>query len=400
MAKEKQAVSDKKLAITKQIDKINLHKGSFREVNMADIVPSDFEPQVRRRAHFTDEEIEELKTSIEQNGLIEDIVVRPQGDKYQIVCGERRWLAIKKIGWKQIEVKVRELSDSAAIRVQMEENLQRKQLDPLEEAFSYKYLMDKANYSVRDLHIKFGRSERNIVQKLKLNDLSEEGKTLLAELKLPLGHAVEIAKYSPKQQADLLKKGAFKEIYLKNAESGKYEHINVPKSFTELKDHIRREVFRNLDIAPFSKSSTELHKEGLSCKNCPDHTGAKINQSLFDEGEIGKNDNCLNAKCFEGKMEAHIELKRKEIAEAANIAVETVPYITTEWKTKHKGLEPVRSYHYQEVDKKESCPSTVKGVFIDGKQIGLAILICQNKDCEIHGKGTTYSPKEQTPEEI
>ncbi|MGH9963003.1 MAG: ParB/RepB/Spo0J family partition protein, partial [Pyrinomonadaceae bacterium] len=114
---------------------------SYTQMPIATIAPSRFEPQARRRAKFTDDEISELADSIKANGLIQPITVRPIDDdkKYEIVCGERRFLAVKKLKIDSIDVVIRNLSDAAALDVQITENLQRKDVDPIDEAFSFKY---------------------------------------------------------------------------------------------------------------------------------------------------------------------------------------------------------------------------------------------------------------------
>jgi ParB family chromosome partitioning protein len=175
------------------------------------------EPQVRRREHFKPDELQELADSIKSMGLISPITVRPieHGEfQYELVAGERRYLATKLAGLDTIEAVVRDLDDQQTIEIQLHENLKRLEIEPLDEAFSYKYLIDHAQilegglprpYTVADIAAKFSRTEEIILRRLKLIELCQQGKDDLAAGKLPLAHAELIARFPEKAQETCLK---------------------------------------------------------------------------------------------------------------------------------------------------------------------------------------------------
>ncbi len=370
------------------------------EISLDLVVPSPFESQAKRRARFTDEEIAELASSIEQHSLLSPIVLRaaqPHG-KFEIVAGERRFLAVKKLGLDKIACTIKQLSDQAAFEVQTVENLQRKEPDPLDEAASYKEYIDKFGMTENDLSVKFGKPVKFIAGRLKFNDLIPEALEQVAAKRLPLGHASEITKYSPEAQKIILKKGVYSSLWV-GSDSGlpdvKNNSVETVKSLVDVKQFIKREILHNLDTAPFSKKATNLRPDGLACVNCPQRTKARF--SLFEDDIIGENDNCLNPNCFSLKMTNHIELKRKEVAEASGRAVESVVYITSNYQNTYNGAETIASWRYREV-KKDKCDSTEQGVFIDGNQVGLAINLCPDKECAVHWNQAN-SQKPLTPED-
>lgn len=152
------------------------------------IVPSRFQPRER----FTLEKLEELASSIKQKGVLQPIIVRKssdQEDKYEIVAGERRWKAAQIAGLKEVPVIVRELSDKEAIEMALVENLQRDDLNPIEEAKAYKWLIESFNYTQNILAERIGKDRSTIANRLRLLSLPDKIKEYLLEGKISEGHA-------------------------------------------------------------------------------------------------------------------------------------------------------------------------------------------------------------------
>jgi ParB family chromosome partitioning protein len=144
------------------------------------------------RRNFSEEQIEELATSIRERGLVQPLVVRPvHGDRdtYEIVAGERRWRAAQRANLHEVPVVVRGLSDQEAIEIAIIENVQREDLNPVEEAEGYRVLMHGHGYTQEDLSKVIGKSRSHLANTLRLLKLPESVLALLQSGELSAGHA-------------------------------------------------------------------------------------------------------------------------------------------------------------------------------------------------------------------
>lgn len=141
------------------------------------------------RKVFDEHELEELADSIRQNGVLQPILVRPASDGYQIVAGERRYQAARLAGLKTIPAIVRELDDDKVLLLALIENLQRSDLNPMEEARGYRRLMEANGLSQRQLAEALSKSRSAVANTLRLTELPEEVQDLVSEGKLSAGHA-------------------------------------------------------------------------------------------------------------------------------------------------------------------------------------------------------------------
>lgn len=155
------------------------------EVELGRIRPNPFQP----RSEFDDEAIERLAGSIHENGLLQPLVVRPVGEAFQIVAGERRFRAIQRLGWERVPVITRGLSDEQMLVVALVENLQRENLSPLEEAQGYQQLIDDFGLTQEDVGRHVGRDRSTVSNTLRLLTLPGEVQGLLAEGRIAAGHA-------------------------------------------------------------------------------------------------------------------------------------------------------------------------------------------------------------------
>ena len=152
---------------------------------LSDIIPNKGQP----RKNFDEEALEELSDSIKQNGVLQPILVRKKGRKYEIVAGERRYQASKRAGLTEIPVVIRDISDEDVFKLALIENLQRTDLDPIEEAQGLKTLIDTSGMTQAELGKALSKSRPAIANSLRLLDLPKEVQQMMVERKLTAGHA-------------------------------------------------------------------------------------------------------------------------------------------------------------------------------------------------------------------
>lgn len=159
------------------------------ELNM--IRPSKF--AVRHSPSTNDPEILLLKTSILQHGLLQPIVIRPLDNGFELVAGHRRFTACKSLRWRFISCKIRDMSDKQAYEIQLTENIQRKSMDPIEEAESYqKYVNEFGWGGISELSKKIGKSDEYVSHRMKLLTLPGTVKEKLVENNLSISQALEV----------------------------------------------------------------------------------------------------------------------------------------------------------------------------------------------------------------
>lgn len=159
--------------------------GNITELRINLIEPNKEQP----RKNFDNEKLEALAESIKENGVIQPIIVVKSGDMYKIVAGERRWRAAKKAGLSEIPAIVRNYSDQETAQIALIENLQREDLDPIEEAMGYKTLMDKFNMTQETVSSKLGKSRSAIANSIRLLSLDEPIRAKLITGEITGGHA-------------------------------------------------------------------------------------------------------------------------------------------------------------------------------------------------------------------
>ncbi len=156
-----------------------------KTVRMSEIEPNRSQP----RKNFSEESIAALADSIQQYGILQPILVRPNSDGYQIVAGERRWRAARMLGLDEVPVIIKELSDLEAMQIALIENLQRENLNPIEEALGYKELMETYGMTQDNVSKTVGRSRSTVANSLRLLQLDEEIQGYIERGQLSSGHA-------------------------------------------------------------------------------------------------------------------------------------------------------------------------------------------------------------------
>jgi ParB family chromosome partitioning protein len=207
-----------------------------KNVPVNDIVPSPYQP----RTIFDDERIEELSQTIKTHGVIQPIVVRVRNNQFEIIAGERRWRAVRKLGYDTIPAIIREFNDSQAASIALIENLQREGLTAIEEAFAYQQLIDLHSLTQESLAQRLGKSQSTIANKIRLLHLSEPVKLALMQRKITERHARALLSLDQEElQVKVLEEIISKELNVKQTEA----RIALQKEAVKAKSKAKRVSF-------------------------------------------------------------------------------------------------------------------------------------------------------------
>ncbi len=155
------------------------------EINIENIEPCSFQP----RTEFNQEALETLAQSIKEKGILQPLLLRKKGEKYEIIAGERRWRAAKLAGLESVPAVIKNLTDSETLEIALIENLQRENLSAIEEAEGLNRLMSEYEYTQEVIAKVIGKSRSHIANTLRLLSLPDEIKQMIKENKLSAGHA-------------------------------------------------------------------------------------------------------------------------------------------------------------------------------------------------------------------
>lgn len=239
--------------------KVTAKPGEYVEsIKIVDIEPNPEQP----RSDFDEESLEELAMSIKEHGVITPIIVKKADNGfYQIVAGERRWRASKKAGLKKIPAIVKEFGEMQTQEVALIENLQRKDLNPVEEALGYRKLMDDFSLTQEEISQKMGKSRSSVANSLRLLTLSEEVISYVRKGELSFGHAKVILSLGSKTQQKeiaqkVVKEGlsvrATEELVNKKPPKPKKEKkadLNVRLAFKEIEKSVSSSLGTNVKIS-------------------------------------------------------------------------------------------------------------------------------------------------------
>jgi len=160
-------------------------KKALQQCGIEEVQPNPFQP----RKAFSDEQLQELVDSIREKGILQPLLVRRKSDGYELIAGERRWRAAQRAGLREIPILVRDVSDSEMLELSLIENIQRENLNPIEEAEAYKRLMEQFHLTQEEISKKVGKDRTTIANMVRLLRLPPEIKLSLAEGKITMGHA-------------------------------------------------------------------------------------------------------------------------------------------------------------------------------------------------------------------
>lgn len=270
------------------------------DLDIATVHPS----RDNHRKTFNDASLQELAESIREVGVLQAIAVRPRTEGgYEIIYGERRYRASLLAGAKTIKAAVyNNVTDDEAEDMSLSENLQREQVRPTEEARAFKRLLEKGRYDIYSLAGRFGRSEKYIYTRLKLNELYAPIGELLDNETITISVAEEISTYEPNIQKDVYEK------HLKegNGEDWTGYTLNLFKRYFE--------KYYTTDLEQYKFDKTE-------CKACV-HNAANYN--LF--AEHNGCGHCTNRKCLEAKNAAHVAKETEKLLKSDPKLVVARPY--------------------------------------------------------------------------
>ena len=188
---------------------------SGQMLRVSEIEPNRGQP----RKNFDDETISALADSIKEHGILQPILVRPYGSGYQIVAGERRWRAARMLGMSEVPVQIKELSDLEAMQLALIENLQRENLNPVEEAKGYSELVESYGMTQEEVAKTVGRSRSSVANAMRLLALPEEIQEMLENGDISTGHGKALLAFDDEEKMlDAARKAADGKLNVRSLE--------------------------------------------------------------------------------------------------------------------------------------------------------------------------------------
>lgn len=268
------------------------------------LVPLDFiaESPTNPRTEFPADKMAELTESVRRLGVLQPVLMRPWPESYQhkganpprfeLVAGARRFRAAQAAELKNIEAKIRNLTDHEVIEIQLIENLQREDLHPMDEAHGYEQAIDHYGYTAETLAAKIAKSKAYVYARLKLTALCHDARKAFRAGNLSPSTALLIARIP----IEKLQVQALKEIT-------DTAYGREPMSVRRAQEHLQTKYMLRLVEAPFSRKDPDLLKAVGSCEACPKRTGNQP-AGLFDD--VQSADVCTDPDCYGKKKAAHV----------------------------------------------------------------------------------------------
>lgn len=236
-------------------------KRTFMNCPIEKITPNPYQP----RQIFDETALSELVSSVKEKGVLQPLIVRSTGgDSFELIAGERRWRAAQKAGLKQVPVVIKDVSDRESLEIAIIENIQRAELNPVEEAEGYKRLMDEFSYTQEELAAKVGKERATVSNHLRILKLPDEVKKDIAENRLSLGHAKALLGLEKKGEIIEAKKAVIKkglsvretEALVKRAKQGtpkKKAGARHDSDLAQLEERLTRHLGTKVRIARSGK---------------------------------------------------------------------------------------------------------------------------------------------------
>lgn len=352
------------------------NQAEYRNLPIGSLTESPTNP----RRTFDDSSLNELAESIRTQGVLSPLLVRQKGPQsFEIVAGARRFRAARLAGQESVPVRIVELTDAQALETSIVENLQRRDVHPLEEAQGYAALLhlEEPKYSIEQIGAKCGKSPSFIASRLRLVELAPPVTEAFLRDEIGTGHALLLAKLQPAEQQEALT-ACFREDY----NGGKSRRLLLP--VRQLQEWIERHILLELDAAPFPKDNAELVPEAGSCLTCAKRTG--FNTLLFPEI---KADACTSPDCYQNKVDAFVA---KTI-----VAKPELVQITRSYGKPQENNAAIPRNQYVEIradkpasDKQaawpeyKTCKYTKEAIVTEGSDRGELRRVCSNAECPVH----------------
>lgn len=257
-------------------------KEEFIEIDLDLIQPNSEQPRTR----FTDESLEELAQSIRANGIIQPIIVRRKGGIFEIVAGERRWRASQKAGLKKVPAVVKEVSDEKLLELALIENIQRQELNAIEEARAYKNLVETIGLTQEMIAERVGKNRTVITTYLRLLKLPQDIQKLVEEEKITPGHARALLMTEDTDAQRRLSQKII-EMSLSVRETEKA----VKRLGRENVDDAKKTIAKTKVDANVKAAETKLRRQlGTQVQILPDGkgTGGKIEIEFYSESDLDR----------------------------------------------------------------------------------------------------------------
>lgn len=241
------------------------------EIDISLIKPNPEQPRI----NFKKEELEELAESIKKNGLLQPVVVRKSGENYQIIAGERRYQACKLVGLQKIPVRIMDANDDEAIILALVENVQRSDLNPIEEAYGYRRMMERGKMTQTQVAQAVSKGRSTIANALRLLELPEDAQELLFEDKITAGHArailsvpskedrLKLTKKLQEEQLSVRETEALARLMAGKKEKKKVARPSTPKSYKT----VARSLSEALDTEVRVRSTKDKNKIEIEFKD-------------------------------------------------------------------------------------------------------------------------------------
>jgi ParB family chromosome partitioning protein len=334
------------------------------------------------RRIFEDGALKELAESIRVQGVLSPLLVRPVTEQsFEIVAGARRYRAAQMAEAATVPVRIVNLTDAEAMEAALIENLQRRDVHPLEEAQGFHALLnlEEPKYSVEQIAAKVGKLPTYVATRARLTQLAAPAVEAFYAEEIGVGHALLLAKLQPAQQEQALA-NCFREEWA--GAGAKAKRILLP--VRHLQHWIEHNVLLLLKQAPFNKRDAQLVPAAGSCVDCPKRTGH--NKLLFADV---REDACTDPACYSTKLEAHVQM---QIAAKPELV-----QISTAYSQQPEGSKVVTRNKYVEIrpDKPDTpekakwpefktCKFTAEAIVADGIDKGEVRKVCTEPTCPVH----------------
>ncbi len=354
-------------------------QSEYRDLPLDCLIESPTNP----RRVYDEQAMEELAASIREHGILSPLLVRPRSERlFEIVFGERRFRGAKMAEAATVPVCIRNMTDAEVLEAQLVENLQRRDVHPLDEANGYARLLalDEPKYSIELIAAKCGKNPGYVASRLRLTELVPVAVEAFSKDEIGVGHALLLAKLQPEQQEEALP-ACWQEGYRNGKES---KRILLP--VRHLREWIEHNILLELAEAPFSKEDAQLMPEAGSCLDCPKRTGHNV---LLFEGIGIEHDSCSDPNCYAAKVDAHMK--------QAVAAKPKLVQISTAYGQPKDGSAAIPRNKYVEIrqDKPQrkgqadapefkTCRYMADAIVTEGSEKGEIRKVCANPECPVH----------------
>lgn len=261
---------------------INIDKENINHVNINLVSPKKNQP----RRNFNEDKLIELSESIKLHGILEPIIVSKKDNYYEIIAGERRWRAAKKAELKEVPVIVKDLNEREILELSLIENIQREDLNPIEEAMAYNELVNKFNMKQDEIAEKVSKSRTVITNSLRMLRLTEEVQKMVIDEKLSVGHARCLISIDDKEQQLMLANKIFDEgLTVRETESMIKKILNSEESSIKNK---KEKKLKNQTVYDDAEKNLKNYLNTKVIINRKNDKKGKIEIEYYSEDELDR----------------------------------------------------------------------------------------------------------------